>query len=274
MSLLDRYFIKQPKLRRFITRLLEGDRTQDVSLLGASLRVHSVKEHGYLRASRMVQNSALLRDELPILIHLAALFSDGDTFVDIGANVGVYSLTLARLRRIFRRSHFYAFEANPDTFSRLTAHTEALGIQAFNVALSDHTGSLEFVPGAVSHVFTTVDNISSYSIAEARVTVPCRRLDEMEIAGNSLVLKIDVEGQEKEVLEGAVALFLSRRVKAVYVDGYKDKGVESFLTGHGFTLLDGKTLAPAAEGLFSLLAIRNQLTNDPAVVGPISPHPR
>ena len=259
MSLLDRYFIKQPKLRRFVTRLLEGDRTEDVVLLGAAVRVHSVKEHGYLRASRMMQSSALLRDELPILIHLAALFSEGDTFVDIGANVGVYSLTLARLGRILPRTHFYAFEANPDTFSRLTAHTEALGIRAFNVALSDHTGSLEFVPGAVSHVFTTVDNMSSYSIDGARVTVPCRRLDEMEIAGDSLVLKIDVEGQEKEVLEGAAGLFRAQRVKAVYVDGYKDKGVESFLTGHGFTLLDGKTLAPSAGGLFSLLAIQDPL---------------
>src|SRR5471030_805348 len=103
MSFLDRYFIKQPRLRLFVTRLLEGDRDLDVSLLGAKLRVNSVKEHGYLRSSRIAASSALLRDELPVILNLAALLADGDTFIDIGANAGIYSLTLARMRAILPR---------------------------------------------------------------------------------------------------------------------------------------------------------------------------
>jgi FkbM family methyltransferase len=257
MYFIDRYFIKRPKLRQFVTRLLEGDREQDVALLGASIRVHSIKEHGYLRASRIVRNSSLLRDELPTIINLAALFRDGDTFVDIGANVGIYSITLARIHRILPRTRFYAFEANPDTFSRLSVHAHEMGVYAHNLALSDQTGSLDFVGGAVSHVFTTVENVSDYSIPSRRVSVPCRRLDEIEIIGNSLILKIDVEGHEKNVLDGALRLFQECRIKAVYLDGYKDKSVESFLAGHGFTLLDGKTLEPTKGNIFSLLAMRN-----------------
>jgi FkbM family methyltransferase len=255
--LIDRYFVKQPKFRRLITRLLYGDREQDVDLLGTSIRIHTIKENGYLRASRMIAGSSLLRDELAILINLAALFRDGDTFVDIGANVGIYSLTLARTHRILPRTRFYAFEANPDTFSRLSVHTAKLGIQAHNVALSDHNGTLEFMAGAVSHVFTTVENKSSYNIESERVSVPCRRLDEMAIEGDSLILKIDVEGQEKSVLDGALALFQAKRVKAVYLDGYKDKSIEAFLIGHGFTLLNGQTLEPTQGGIFSLLALRD-----------------
>ena len=256
MHLIDRYFIKQPKLRRLVTRLLEGDRELDVPLLGTSVRVHSIKEHGYLRASRLAAKSALLREELPILINLAALMSDGDTFVDIGANVGIYSLTLARMQRIRTKMRFYAFEANPDTFARLAVHAPGLGVCAHNVALSDHGGTLEFVAGAVSHVFTTVENASEYSIMDARVSVPCRRLDEMEIAGDSLVLKIDVEGQERKVLDGASGLFEAERIKAVYLDGYKDREIETWLRGYGFALLDGKTLEPTAGNVFSLLALR------------------
>lgn len=201
MSLIDRYFIKKPKLRQFVTRLLEGDRTCDVHLLGASIRIHSLREHGYLRASRLASSSSLLRDELPIIINLASLFQDGDTFIDIGANVGVYSLTLARFNRILPNTRFYAFEANPDTFSRLSSHTNELGIEAFNIALSDHEGTLEFIGGAVSHVFTTLENANDYSISGSLVSIPCRRLDQMGIQGDSLILKIDVEGQEKKVLE-------------------------------------------------------------------------
>jgi FkbM family methyltransferase len=177
--------------------------------------------------------------------------------VDIGANVGVYSLTLARLHRVLSQTRFYAFEANPDTFSRFSLHAQQMGVHAYNLALSDRAGSLDFVAGAVSHVFTTVENVSDYSISSAQVSVPCRRLDEVEIVGDSLILKVDVEGQEKNVLDGALRLFQERRIKAVYLDGYKDKSVETFLTGHGFTLLDGKTLQPTEGNIFSLLAIRD-----------------
>ena len=257
MYFIDRYFLKQPKLRRFVTRLLEGNRECDIKLLGTSFRVHSIKEHGYLRTSRIANSSALLRDELPVMLNLASLLCDGDTFVDCGANVGVYSLTLARMHRILPNTRYYAFEANPDTFSRLTEKATTLDVKAYNVALSNHSGSLEFVSGAVSHVFTTLENASKYSLSGERTKVPCRRLDEMEIEGNSLILKIDVEGQEKQVLEGASALFKAHRVKAVYLDGYKDKTIERFLIDNGFYLLNGKSLNPIRVGEFNLLAIRN-----------------
>jgi len=131
-----------------------------------------------------------------------------------------------------------------------------LGVVAHNVALSDHNGTLEFVAGAVSHVFTTVENISSYSIANSRVEIPCRRLDEMDLEGDSLILKIDVEGQELKVLQGASGLFRANRIKAVYLDGYKDKEVEELLKGYGFSLLNGKTLEPTQGSIFSLLALK------------------
>jgi len=256
MSFLDRYFIKQPKLRRLLTFLIEGDRTHDIQVIGTSLCVHSIKEHGYLRASRIASTSALLRDELPVIINLAALLQRGDTFLDIGANVGIYSLTLARMKNIMPDLKYYAFEANPDTFKRLFENAKALGIQSHNVALSDRNEFLSFVSGAVSHVFTTIENSSAYSIADEQITVPCRRLDDMEIEGDSLIMKIDVEGQEKNVLDGALKLFLTDRVKAVYLDGYKDREIETFLRSHGFRLLNGKTLTPTDGGVFSLLAIK------------------
>lgn len=254
----DRFYIKQPKLRRLVTRFLEGDRDLDVQLLGTRLRINTVKEHGYLRAYRAAQTRSLFRDELPVLLNLAGILCDGDTFVDVGANVGIYCLTLARLAQVHSRMSFYAFEANSDTFSRLNVNAPGLGVITHNVALSDHLGSLEFVSGAVSHVFTTVDNASAYSLPAERIAVPCNRLDQMDIVGNSIVLKIDVEGQEKKVLDGAEALFRAGRIKAVYLDGYKDKTVEEFLTGYGLALFDGRTLQSTKGDVFSLLGLRAQ----------------
>lgn len=256
MSFLHRFFFTRPKLRRFVTRLLEGDRELDVSLLGAKLRVHSVKEHGYLRTSRIAATSTLLRDELPVILNLAALLSDGDTFLDIGANAGIYVFTLARMRALLPRTRYHAFEANPDTFSRLAVHASEMGVDAHHIALSDHEGTLQFIGGAVSNVFTTTENASFYSLAGGQpVAVPCKRLDQFDIAGDSFILKIDVEGQEMAVLGGAADFFAKNRVKAVYLDGYKDKAVENFLRDRGFLFLEGKTLAPTQGGVFSLLAL-------------------
>jgi len=256
LDLIDAYFIKKPVFRRWLTRLLEGDRERDVEVLGARLRVHPVKEHGYLRASRLIGRSSLLRDEAPVLINLAAALREGDTFVDIGANVGVFSLVIARLCGLLPGLRVYAFEANPDTFRRLRARAAEAGVVATHCAVSDHPGKLEFVGGAVSHVFTTRENTSAYSIPRETVEVPCRRLDEFPITGDSLFLKIDVEGQEMEVLEGARAFFDAGRVRAVYLDGYKDPAIAGFLTRRGFELFDGRTLEPAGGHIFSLLAIR------------------
>ena len=70
------------------------------------------------------------------------------------------------------------------------------------------------------------------------------------------MLKIDVEGQELDVLRGAERLFSSGRVRAVYIDGCAaGRAVEEFLTRRGFSLFDGRTLEPTTGGVFSLLAL-------------------
>jgi FkbM family methyltransferase len=253
--LLDRLFIKKPRFRQFVTRLIEGNRLYEISVLGTSLTVHSIKEHGYLRASRLVTKSSLLGDEAAVLINLAGLLQDDCTFVDIGANVGVFSLTLARLRAIYPSIRFYAFEANPDTFDRLKVRAAQAGVAAYNVALSSKDGRMMFVRGAVSHVFTTVENVSAYSLPGETSEIECKRLDQFHLPRNKLVLKIDVEGQEHDVLEGAARFFEEDCVKAVYLDGYKEKKVEAFLKRYGFRFFDGRTLQPSNGG-FSLLALK------------------
>jgi FkbM family methyltransferase len=260
-SIRDRLFIQKPGMRRSITRLIEGDRDVDVLLFGREFRINTVKEHGYLRASRLSGKASLLRDETAVLINLAGLLSDHDTFLDIGANIGIYSVLLARLKRLQPGLSFLAYEANPDTFARLKVNTEKFNINAVNLAISDRNGTLEFVGGAVSHVFTTVEHATPYSIMNETSEVECRRLDHLDIPGNSIVMKIDVEGQELEVLRGSAGLFEAGRVKAVYIDGYADQKVPAVLAAHGFTLLDGRSLEPY-DGLgHCLLGLREPRTS-------------
>jgi len=254
---LDQLFIKQPKLRRFITRMVYGSSLVQVPLLGAELLIHSELENGYLRAFRHSRSLSLFRDEASVLINLASLIEDDCSFLDIGANVGVYSSVIARLATLKKGLSVFAFEVDPQTFSRLSENARRHGFRAENVALAESEKEAQFVRGAVSHVTTTVDARNRYNIANETFATRCRPLSAYDIPGSSIVMKIDVEGGEYEVLLGARKFFTEGRVKAVYFDGVsKLADAQRFLAEFGFRLLNGQTLQPFEPGMFSLLAIR------------------
>lgn len=255
-AIIDIYFIKQPKLRRFVTALLERNRDLDVAIAGTNLHINSHREHGYLRASRILKHNATLRDEYPVLMNFFSLIRDGDVFVDVGANVGLFTHSIARLTRLYPGLKLIAFEANPDTFKRLSAKKVA-GVDFFNLAVSDKEGELEFVDGAVSHVFTTVDKQNQYSIPGETIKVQAKPLDSLIDTDKPVILKIDVEGQELNVLKGATRLFASGVIRVVYLDGYDDPSINDFLLEKGFSLYNGKTLERVSGRVFSLLAIKD-----------------
>lgn len=257
--LFDRYFIKQPRLRHAVTRALYGTGDRKLDLFGSEITVNSLRENGYLRAAGKMGSSSLLRDEVGVLLSLALLLEPGDTFVDVGANVGLFSTTLSRIRRLPTAAplRMYAYEPHPDTFARLLANTASAGVIARNVAASDQAGTLEFVDGAVSHVFTAASQSCAYNIDSQRRTVPTVRLDAEAVEGDSIVIKIDVEKQELAVLRGASGWLEAQRVKAVYFDGADQEAeIMRVLGGYGFRFYNGRTLAPYSPGEFSLLALR------------------
>ncbi len=123
----------------------------------------------------------------------------GDGMVDIGANIGVY--TLAACRAVGPHGHVYAFEPMPKTSQmlgqsisengyaqRCTVFPMAIGAtdQRMGFAISDSN------PGA-SHVSASAWDIE----------VSCRALDNIDLSRRIAFLKIDIEGLEPRFLEGA-----------------------------------------------------------------------
>jgi len=254
-GLINKYFLKKPRLRRFITRLLEGDRDVTVNILGEPVRINTIKEHGYLRAARFMSSSSFLGDEMPVLLGIAYFLNGADAFVDVGSNVGVFCAVLGKFQRV-RPIPIYAFEPNPDTYLRLLRTVAPLGAEVANIALSDREGVIEFVSGTVSHVFSAVKSGSEYVVHAPPVKVPCHRLDSLPIKGNRIFLKIDVEGHESEVLRGAAQLFDEGRVFACYIDGFESQDIPSLLASKGFRLFDGRSLEERPKGdCYSLLAV-------------------
>jgi FkbM family methyltransferase len=257
-SVLDKYFIKNPWLRKKVTRFLEGNEDRVVSLFGTPMKINTVREHGYLRASRLASHSSVFGDEAAVLISLSCLLPYVDTIVDAGANAGLYSSVLGKFEKLIPHLHVAAFDADPDTFQRLKLNLSSPKHEAHNVALSNQAGTLKFIRGAVSHVTTTVDQANAYSLGD-EFEIESRRLDSFHIQGARILLKIDVEGQELEVLQGASEWFDDGRCVCVYLDGFtRREEVINFLSIHGFEFRDGRTLDATTDKTFALLALRTK----------------
>jgi FkbM family methyltransferase len=257
IALVDKYYIKKPRIRKMVSTLLYGNKSYEVSLFSTKLFINSIKENGYFWAWKYAQKSSVFKDEVSALITIAGLISENSTFIDVGANVGLFSSTMSRFQKIYPNMEIYAFEASPDTYTRLQKTAVGTKINIYGIAVSNANKVLEFVHGAVSHVFAVKEKANSYHYKNSSITkVEAKRLDSFEFKGRDIIIKIDVEGHELEVLEGAEKLLEQKRVKAVFLDGYDHHAtINNMLSSYGFELYSAKTLAPIKEHDFSLLAI-------------------
>jgi FkbM family methyltransferase len=80
----------------------------------------------------------------------------GDTFVDVGANIGYYTLLASKI--VGAQGQVIAIEASPSVFQALQQHVQVNGrtnIRLFNVAASDVPGEMEIYKGPRDNVGTT-----------------------------------------------------------------------------------------------------------------------
>jgi FkbM family methyltransferase len=144
----------------------------------------------------------------------------GDTFVDVGAYIGLYSIAVGlRLRGV---GHVIAFEPDERSFRLLGEHVRLNGLQGcvemHQVAVSDRTGKSYFFSNGTSEA-----RIVS-APREDTTLIPSITLDEA-VAGRRVdVLKIDVEGYEESVLRGASRLLSTpeHRPRAIFIEVHPD----------------------------------------------------
>jgi FkbM family methyltransferase len=244
---------RYPRLRMALTRLFVPAREVDVQIFGARLHISTREEIGLWRAAKMADDNIIFRDEAATLLNLALLLRPGDVFVDVGANVGLYSSVLSRYRQLFPETKYIAIEANPATAHRLQQSVAGRDVTVINMGASDRATELAFEPGVTSGVF----KVSESGAANGAKRISCQRLDALPIPAGDLVIKIDVEGHELPVIKGASRLFDEQRIKVVYLDGYTSKEIPALLNEYGFEFFDGRTLERSSSVApdYSLLAV-------------------
>jgi FkbM family methyltransferase len=144
----------------------------------------------------------------------------GAVALDVGANVGAYSLLLAQWAG--SSGMVYAFEPAPRAFEGLVGHVRLNGLGAtlkpVHAAMSDATGHARFVVSAAAGQGRLA---AAADAGEQVVTVPITTIDDFCVSAGlaPAFIKIDVEGHETAVLRGARATLRRLRGRvAVFVE--------------------------------------------------------
>jgi len=187
--------------------------------------------------------------ELALSEALWRLTDPADRVVDVGANLG-YTTAIV-LRRLGPDGRLVCLEANPPTAALLRRNVRRLDRRGQAVVHEQAAGAVDgvvelFVP-ADPLMMGTASTVAPDGAAGSRVSVPAVRLDAL-VDGPVGVLKVDVEGAERSVLDGAAGLFAARRVRDVLceAEGEDLDEVVAVLEGHGLTcaMLDRSFFGP------------------------------
>lgn len=158
------------------------------------------------------------------------------TFVDVGANVGAYTILASKVVG----SKSIAFEPLPETAVRLKDQVQINRIEGMvdirNIGVGDEEGELYFTNNT-----DTVNKVSLTGAGENTTRVRVGVLNRELELGKEYFLKIDVEGFESRVISGAENILASGQVLAMIVElngrgvefGYTNEEVHQKIISHG-----------------------------------------
>lgn len=138
--------------------------------------------------------------------HLMSQIRPGDVVADVGAYIGLYTIAVAK--RAGPGGRVVAFEPDPVNFTALQEHVKLNGladrVELRQAAAGATDCRVDFAADASSE--SSVSSPANASANANRIRVECETLDRV-FAGRHLdILKIDVEGYEGKVIEGATRL--------------------------------------------------------------------
>jgi FkbM family methyltransferase len=238
-------------------------------------------------SDRLQAEAFLLREYEPRLLRFLGLrLSGGGVFLDVGAHVGLVSLSVAaRCRRPDVRVH--AFEPDPlnaAAFRENLRLNPGFEVTLNEVAVGERPGSapLERSPTATDRALGRIvdaDASGATSTEDGILEVPVLTLDDY-ISAHRIqhveVLKMDVEGYEPAVLAGAERSLRQGRISCVVCEmnegrlranGWAPRTIYDALSRHGF-----QPIAIPAIGLRRIIRRPRQPVEDVAFARGFAAH--
>jgi FkbM family methyltransferase len=165
---------------------------------------------------------------------LPLLARPGGTCIDVGANVGFYTLMLAAA--VGKSGRIIALEPAPTVHWRLAAHTAHLPyVSALALAAGRADGDATLSTWVNNSGLASL-NDHGWTDATGMVNIHVSTLDTLsnELSIDEIdVLKVDAEGTEAQVIEGAAGLLDRDAIRALLVEANPQWGAIDFLAGLG-----------------------------------------
>jgi FkbM family methyltransferase len=198
---------------------------------GLSLKIEPYWEPGYLRGS----------PELGVTEALIEHLSEGDCFYDIGAHIGYYSLIAAR--RVGPGGHVVAVEPDPDNVQVMRENVlqnRFENVDFVTAAVWNTVGSMSFEKGADTPSRMAGKIITDGSSPQGNV-ICCQAVTVDHLSASHRppdAVKVDVEGGEIQVLEGARETLSCRRPFFLIEihSMHNETAVREFLKPFGYTI--------------------------------------
>lgn len=164
---------------------------------------------------------------------ITELLREGDTFVDVGANIGLYTLPAAA-----KKARVVAVEPSAKNRGRLEENLALNSLTSVKIeacALGESEGEMAFCDDdALAHV----------EMAGNGPKVPVRRLDAILPEGEISLLKVDVEGFELAVFQGAENAMRAGRLPVILFEmnhsyeryGVTEAQIFGFLRERGYQI--------------------------------------
>lgn len=177
--------------------------------------------------------------ELDMLRDMRRRVPPGSLIVDVGANIGNHTLYMAAIAHC----RVIAFEPNSELAEALS-HSLSDNDLADRVEVVRHgvgatIGKAEF-RGSIPH------NLGAQSLQVGSGSIPVTTLDQFEFSDSIKAIKIDAEGMEKAILEGAVGL-IQRHRPLLYIESADEasfREIYTTLAEIGYLLWDTFNVTP------------------------------
>ena len=159
-------------------------------------------------------------EDMAFVIHI---LREDDVFVDVGANLGSYSLTASGVAK----ARSLAYEPVPDTYGRLIqilcVNSLLDRVSPFMIALTTPLDSEDGIMLRFSSDRGCMNSFVDEGYTGSVVDVVTSTLDDQCGRSKPVLLKIDVEGFEADVLKGASQVLAAESLLAVIIEGQTDE---------------------------------------------------
>ena len=200
--------------------------------------------------------------EFPDMGFLLHFLRPGDLFVDIGANVGSYTI----LACAAAGARGVAFEPVPSTYKRLVENVRLNHldekVKCMNKGLGVQQGTIKFT----SDIDTMNHVLASGEICDDTVKVEMTTMDLALKNEEPSLIKIDVEGYETSVIKGAQETVKNPMLHAVIMElngngaryGFEESQLVDLMLSHGFETF---SYDPLSRTLTDLNGEKSELGN-------------